>query len=81
MNLGLFVVFISQLILLSEAINVRLTSGWLGSQFGGKAEEVTLGTRAVMMRSRTSTAILIVVGGNMLETDWRVEQGWESERS
>jgi len=40
-----------------------------------------LGTRAVMMRSRTSTAILIVVGGNMLETDWRVEQGWESERS
>ena len=62
-------------------MNVRLTSGWLGSQFGGKAEEVTLGTRAVMMRSRTSTAILIVVGGNMLETDWRVEQGWESERS
>jgi len=41
-----------------------------------------LGTRAVMMRSKTtSTAILIVVGGNMLETDWRVEQGWESERA
>merc|ERR1711981_967824 len=58
------------------------TSGWLGSQFGGKAEERTLGTRAVMMRSRkrcASTAILIVVGGNMLETDWGVEQGWEGE--
>ena len=43
-----------------------------------------MGTRAVMMRSRNrcaSTAILIVVGGNMLETDWRVEQGWESERA
>ena len=72
----------SQLLLLSEAQNIRLTSGWLGSQFGGKAEERTLGTRAVMMMSKTtSTAILIVVGGNMLETDWRVEQGWESERA
>ena len=41
-----------------------------------------MGTRAVMMMSKTtSTAILIVVGGNMLETDWRVEQGWESERA
>ena len=60
----------------------KLTSGWLGSQFGGKAEERTLGTRVVMMRSRKAkTAILIVVGGNMLETDWRVEQGWESERA
>ena len=60
-------------------MNVRLTSGWLGSQFGGKAEERTLGTRAVMMRSIASTAILIVVGGNMLETDWGVEQGREGE--
>jgi len=60
------------------------TSGWLGSQFGGKAEERTLGTRAAMIRSRkrcASTAILIVVGGNMLEADWGVEQGWEGERA
>jgi len=60
------------------------TSGWFGSQFGGKAEERTLGTRAVMMRRRkrcASTAILIVVGGNMLETDWGVEEGWEGERA
>ena len=41
-----------------------------------------MGTRAVMMRSKTtSTAILIVVGGNMLEADWGVEQGWEGERA
>ena len=34
------------------------------------------------MRSRkANTAILIVVGGNMLETDWRVEQGREGERA
>ena len=68
----------------SEAKYVRLTSGWLGSQLGGKAEERTLGTMAVMMRSRkrcASTAVLIVVGGNMLETDWGVEQGWEGERA
>jgi len=60
------------------------TSGWLGSQLGGKAEERTLGTMAVMMRSRkrcASTAVLIVVGGNMLETDWGVEEGWEGERA
>jgi len=43
-----------------------------------------LGTRAVMTRRRkrcASTAILIVVGGNMLETDWGVEEGWEGERA
>ena len=41
-----------------------------------------MGTRAVMMSSRKAkTAILIVVGGNMLETDWGVEQGWEGERA
>ena len=51
---------------------------------GGRAEERTLGTMAVMIKSRkrcASTAVLIVVGGNMLETDWGVEQGWEGERA
>ena len=43
-----------------------------------------MGTRAVMMRRRkrcASTAILIVVGGNMLETDWGVEESWEGKRA
>ena len=53
----------------------------MGSQFGGKADERTLLMRAVMRRSSKSclAAIVIVVGRNMLEADWSVEQrSWKS---
>jgi len=59
------------------------TSGWFGSQFGGRAEERAVGRRAPMMMIMRRTkkchrAIVVVIGGDMLEEDWRVEKSGES---